>query len=113
MQSNGATTGNADVRYPEDEASLAGRLATARCDQREHCNEVGTGQRFETLYDCVSQVRATMSNELGRYACQGRLSSAGVSDCMSAILADPCGGPRDDLGHLQQCDGAAVCMTSR
>jgi len=113
MQSNGTTTGNADVRYPEDEASLAGRLATARCDQREHCNEVGTGQRFTTLYDCVAQVRTGISSELGRDGCHGVLSSTGVNDCMSAIVADPCNETSDDLGHLQQCRGAAVCMTSR
>ena len=113
MQGNPASPAPADVPYAGGEGTAADRLATARCDHEEHCDHVGAGMPFATLYDCVTRVRAGMRSELDSFGCRGTLASAGVNQCMSTIIEESCQQPRSDLAHLSQCQSTAVCAPSR
>jgi hypothetical protein len=113
MQSSESAASAADFPYAGDEETAADRLATARCDHEEHCEHVGTGLAFATLYECVSRVRASLTAELEDFGCHGTLASAGVEQCMSTIIGESCQQPSNDLAHLSQCRSAAVCATSR
>lgn len=108
-----ATPGVAEPVYAGDEATVAERLATARCDHEEHCGHVGAGRAFATLFDCVAQVRSGMTAELAGYGCPGALASAGVNQCMSTLTVESCQQSLNDLAHLAQCRSTAVCTISR
>ncbi len=86
------------------------RLATARCDQEQTCNNIGAGQKFASREVCMDSLRGNIGNDLNGYKCPSGLDSAAVDRCLSAIQSEECSHPFDTLTRFDKCRTSAICM---
>jgi hypothetical protein len=92
------------------DSSVVDRLAGARCDQEQRCNNVGDGQKFTTREVCMEQMRGSIGNDLNAYNCPRGLDRAGLDRCTMAISSEECGHPFDTLMRRDKCRDAAICL---
>ena len=47
--------------------TVVDKLATARCDQEQGCNNIGPGAKFASRDVCLNQIRGSIGNDLNAY----------------------------------------------
>jgi hypothetical protein len=92
------------------DTAVVDRLAAARCDQEQGCNNVGPGAKFASRGVCVDQVHGRIANDLNSYNCPRGLDSNGVDRCMAAIKSEECSHPFDTLTRYDKCRTGALCL---
>jgi len=102
----------AGVTAPQGEADMTvvDRLASARCEQEQSCNNIGPGAKFASLSVCREQVHGGLANDLNAYKCPRGLDSVGVDRCMAAIKSEECNHPFDTLTRYDKCRSGALCL---
>lgn len=100
------------VTAPQKGADLAivDRLAEARCDQEQGCNNIGPGAKFASRSVCTEQIHGSIANDLNAYNCPRGLNREGVDRCMAAIKSEECSHPFDTLTRYDKCRTGALCM---
>ena len=86
------------------------KLAAARCDQEQSCNNIGSGAKFVSRAVCMDQLRGDIGNELNAYNCPHGLDSAAVDRCMMAIKGEACSTPFDTLSRRDKCRTSSMCI---
>lgn len=90
--------------------TVVDKLATARCDQEQGCNNIGPGAKFASRDVCLNQIRGSIGNDLNAYNCPRGLDSDAVDRCMMAIKSEECSHPFDTLTRFDKCRVGAICM---
>jgi hypothetical protein len=90
--------------------TVVNRLATARCDQEQGCNNVGPGAKFASRDVCLDQIRGSIGNDLNAYKCPRGLDSDAIDRCMMAIKSEECSHPFDTLQRFDKCRSGAICI---
>ena len=90
--------------------TVVDKLATARCDQEQGCNNIGSGAKFASRDVCLDQIRGSIGNDLNGYKCQRGLDSDAIDHCMMAIKGEECSHPFDTLMRLDKCRSGSICM---
>jgi hypothetical protein len=90
--------------------AVVDRLAAARCDQEQGCNNVGPGDKYASRNVCMEQIHGSIANDLNAYKCPRGLDSDGVNRCMAAIQSEECNHPFDTLTRYDKCRTGALCM---
>jgi hypothetical protein len=117
----GANQGPAVTGTPESQAGVPSsqksadkevvdRLAAARCDQEQGCQNVGPGAKYASRGVCIDQLRGSIGNDLNAYNCPHGLARDGVDRCMAAIQSEECNHPFDTLTRFDKCRTGAICM---
>jgi hypothetical protein len=95
----------------EVDASIVDRLANARCDREQACNNVGDGRKYASRHVCVEQLHGSLSNDLNSYQCPSGIDGRAVDQCLSAIGNEECGAhPVEAITRIDKCRSAAMCM---
>ena len=89
---------------------IANRLATARCERAQACNDIGAGKTFVSRDLCMQEVRGRIANDLTSYSCPHGVDSSAVDRCATAIDGESCGHSRDNLAHVSDCKTDALCL---
>jgi hypothetical protein len=106
---------------PESQATLTSasnidrfvvdRMAGARCDQEQRCNNVGNGQKYASRQVCMDQQRGTLANDLNAYECPHGIDENALNRCMAAISTEQCGNPFDTVvRRYDKCRNGALCI---
>ena len=90
--------------------SVVNKLATARCDQEQGCNNVGPGAKFASRDVCLDQLRGSIGNDLNAYNCPRGLDSDATDRCLTAIKTEECSHPFDTLQRFDKCRSGAICI---
>jgi len=96
-------------RQPVVDSVTVNRLATARCDREQACNNVGAGQKYATHDVCLDEMRGKLANEMNSYTCPGGFDRVGLQACVSAIQTEECGNPLDTIERIDKCRKDALC----
>jgi hypothetical protein len=92
------------------DTAVVDRLAAARCDQEQGCNNIGPRAKFASRATCSEQLRGSIANDLNTYSCPRGLDSDGVDRCMAAIKSEECNHPFDTLTRYDKCRTGALCL---
>jgi Family of unknown function (DUF6184) len=92
------------------DSAVVGRLATARCDREQTCNNVGAGQKYVSRENCMDQMRGSLANDLNAYECPRGIDEERLDRCMAAIRNEECGHPLDTIGRMDKCRTGSLCM---
>jgi hypothetical protein len=90
--------------------TVVDRLAAARCDQEQSCNNIGPGAKFASRSVCMEQIHGHIANDLNAYNCPRGLDSDGVDRCMAAVKSEECNHPFDTLTRYDKCRTGALCL---
>jgi hypothetical protein len=91
--------------------AIVDRLASARCDREQSCDNVGDGKKFASRHVCMEQLRGSIGNDLNAYQCPSGINQSAVTYCVSAISAEECGAhPVETITRIDKCRSGAMCM---
>jgi hypothetical protein len=120
-QSSGARTPETPVAGSEAPAGVtqaqnavdervADKLASARCDREQKCDQIGQGRKYATREVCQTQLRSDTMSDLNAKNCPRGLDQGAVDHCLSAIQAEPCTLSVDTFARIADCRAGAICM---
>lgn len=92
-------------------ASTANKLAEARCEREQRCNNVGEGRKYASQATCVNAVASEWREELDDYDCPGGTVQGALDHCLSEIRSEGCASPVASLERIVDCDTHEVCRT--
>lgn len=93
-------------------ASTANKLAEARCEREQRCNNVGEGRKYASQAKCLSAVASEWKEELDDYACPGGTVQGALDHCLSEIRSEGCESPLASLERIVDCDAHEVCRNA-
>ena len=101
-----------DVTEAQNRAdqSVVAKLAAARCDHEQKCNNIGQGQKYTSREMCKQQLASSTSNDLNATSCPRGLDQDAVNRCMNAISNEQCSVSIDTLSRMADCRTDALCM---
>ena len=104
--------GVTSTQAPGVDASIVDRLASARCDREQSCDNIGDGRKYASRRICMEQLRGRIGNDLNSYQCPGGIDDAAVTHCVAAIDEEQCGAhPIEALTRIDKCRSGAMCIT--
>lgn len=89
---------------------VVAKLASARCDHEQKCNNIGQGQKYATLDVCEAQLESATTSDLNAQSCARGLDENAIDRCISAIGAEQCSLSLDTLSRMTDCRTGALCM---
>ena len=93
------------------DSNIVERLAAARCDREQSCNNVGVPHaKYASRGACLAAMRGDMAPDLNGYDCPGGIDQAGLDRCMAAIHDEGCGHPLDTLSRFDRCRTSSLCL---
>jgi hypothetical protein len=93
------------------DASVVGRLSSARCDREAACGNVGDGKSYASRQVCMDKLRGDTANDINSYQCPRGVDDAAVQDCLRAIGGEECGAhPIEAITRMDKCRSGAMCM---
>ncbi|MDP9000236.1 MAG: DUF6184 family natural product biosynthesis lipoprotein [Myxococcota bacterium] len=92
------------------DSAIVGKLAAARCDREQTCNNVGAGQKYASRDVCMDQMRGGLANDLNSYECPKGIDEAQLDKCMNGIRSEECSHPLDTISRMEKCRTGALCM---
>jgi hypothetical protein len=108
-QPMGAT--NAQALGPTVDPGVVDRLANARCDREQTCDNVGDGRKYASRHVCMDQQKGSIANDLNSFQCPRGIDGAAVQQCLSAIGGEECGAhPVEAITRMDRCRNGAMCM---
>jgi hypothetical protein len=86
------------------------RLAYARCDHEQMCNNIGNGRKYATRDVCMDQVRGNANNDLNAYNCPRGINRGAFNACISALRSGQCNFSLDTISRENDCRSGTLCM---
>jgi hypothetical protein len=86
------------------------RIADARCDHEQKCNNVGKGQKYGSRDDCKHKLESDTSKDLNATSCPKGLDQDALNRCVNAINNEECSVSLDTLSRMADCRTGAICM---
>ena len=84
------------------------RLAGARCDRAEACNQLGEGKKYADRNACMNEAGQNARSTLRADQC-ARIDQSKLSSCLNDIKAQGCDSPLDALDTITSCTRANIC----
>jgi hypothetical protein len=87
------------------------RIADARCDHEQKCNNIGQGQKYGSRDDCKKDMTSSTSGELNATSCPKGLDQDALNRCLGAINNETCSAVSlDMLARIADCRTGSICM---
>lgn len=106
---------NANLENPVDAVSSMSavrKIAGARCDREERCNNIGDGEKYASQDVCVEEIREEWREDLNARECPGGIHDAQLEECLNDIRSEDCNSPFDTLARVTSCTAASICDDS-
>jgi hypothetical protein len=86
------------------------RIADARCDFEQSCNNVGPNEGYASRENCQTRQRGDLAGDLRSDKCPGGVDERQVDACVAQIHGERCGNVLDTVGRLTACRTSALCL---
>jgi len=86
------------------------RIADARCDHEQKCNNIGPKQTYASREDCKQKLLSDTSSDLNAKSCPRGLDQDALNRCVNAINNEQCSVSLDTLSRMADCRSGAICM---
>ena len=96
-------------RHDANDGSIE-KLAAAKCEREQRCDNVGQGKKFGTRQACIDENRSSNRSDLRSNECPGGIDQRQLDKCLAEIKAEHCGNALDKISRLTACRDAALCM---
>lgn len=95
-------------------AEAANRVAAARCEREQKCENIGPEKRHASVEQCLSSVHEGMDRELGGDEdCKKGVLMSDLEQCLSETREQDCSGPAEAInaiGRAKQCSSSDLCL---
>lgn len=90
-------------------------ISQTGCDRFDSCGEIGSGQRYETYSECVSELESTFYDLWPAEQCEaGQMNDSTYNTCRERAQNFPCdSGILDQLSFANSCGAGDVCIDPR
>jgi hypothetical protein len=105
-----AASGTGVTNAQNADSAIVGKLAAARCDREQSCNNVGAGAKFVSRDVCMDDMRGSLANDLNTYNCPRGIDEGQLDRCMTAIRNEECGHPLDTITRMDKCRTGTLCL---
>lgn len=110
----GGTRRNAEPYTPskpdlDDPHHPANRLATAACDRKLECDQVGVGRAYATRQACLSAAVQQAQQDLGRANCNNGMADGRLSECIHSVRRGACSTDFVMADRFLECRGDHLC----
>jgi hypothetical protein len=105
-----AVSGTGVTSAQTADSAIVSKLAAARCDREQTCDDVGAGKKYVSRDVCMDQMRGSLANDLNAYDCPRGIDESQLDRCMTAIRSEECSHPLDTLSRMEKCRTGALCM---
>lgn len=85
------------------------QAAQRQCRFAQRCGNIGPGQTFATLQECLTDARADWLNTWPTDRCDGRINGDALNVCLVAIDNTQCNNFFDLVNTLSKCQSSDVC----
>ncbi len=89
------------------DAREGGALRNCRFEQR--CGNIGSGQNYASLEECLVDKRADFQNLWPTDRCDGRINGETLNVCFQAIENTQCNNLIDLFATFSKCEASDVC----
>lgn len=84
-------------------------ITSARCNREQACNNIGPGQRYDTVDVCTRELDHDTRSTIGADKCPNGVSDNELSSCLNDIRNERCGNPIDTVERVGACRKAKLC----
>jgi hypothetical protein len=105
-----AVPGTGVTSAQKADSAVVGKLAAARCDREQGCNNIGARQKYLSREVCMEQMRGSLANDLNAYECPRGIDEGRLDRCLTAIRSEECSHPLDTLTRMDKCRTGSLCM---
>jgi hypothetical protein len=113
---SGVTNAQPTTRAPANSAGIAvvpplvvDQFAEAWCNQQRGCDRVGTGRRYSAFFECMTQMRGAVRDDLTGFNCSHGIDATRTQPCMAEIEREDCTHDLVTLMSLADCRGEVLC----
>jgi hypothetical protein len=113
---SGVTNAQPATRLPANSAGIAAvpppivdQIAEAWCNQQRACDRVGTGRRYSAFFECMTQMREAVRDDLTGFNCPRGIDATRTQPCMAEIEREDCTHDLVTLMSLADCRGEVLC----
>lgn len=104
--SNGTRTTSAEYRG----VHAVRRIAEARCDRAQACNDVGSGHKYADRDACVRDMSRDARKTLDDEACEKKgIDERRLNECIKDIRNEACDNPFDSIERAAACRRGELC----
>jgi hypothetical protein len=89
--------------------SAAAAIAHARCNREHACNNIGAGQKFETIEACTTELGHNERATLRAEECPRGVSNNALNQCLENVHNEHCGNPVDSVNRIASCSRVELC----
>jgi hypothetical protein len=100
--------GPVDKKTAANDPSIQ-RLATARCDREQTCNNIGVDKKWATRDACMSDLSEDLVDELNMDECPGGIVQKELDECLAEIKNESCNNPIDKIERFAACRESDLC----
>src|SRR5512139_2832275 len=90
-------------------ADAINRIAEARCEREQRCNNVGSDRKYKDGSECRSKMQADLSDDLSSDECRGGIDGKELNECLAEIREYDCNNPLDRLETAAACRESDLC----
>jgi hypothetical protein len=106
-ESQPATTTTTGAQVANEDAIQ--RIADARCNREEACNNIGSGKQYDNRDACTRELSHNARADLRPENC-GALDPNRLDQCLKDIRDEKCGNPLDKVVRLASCRQHELCL---
>jgi hypothetical protein len=92
------------------DAEVVERIAGARCDRSQSCDQIGTGATYHDRTDCMNHMRTLVSQDLNEARCPAGMGEIGVSRCVKSLQLAECDMPGQVYSTTSHCRLNLMCL---
>jgi hypothetical protein len=83
--------------------------AQRTCAYEQRCGNIGSGQRYATPAECVTDKRADFQNTWPTDRCDGKINGEAFESCLKSIDNTRCNDFLDIINTVSKCSSLSVC----
>ncbi|HEV8246317.1 MAG TPA: DUF6184 family natural product biosynthesis lipoprotein [Polyangiaceae bacterium] len=87
----------------------AERIATARCDREQRCNQIGAGAKYSSRQHCMNVMGPKAADDVGD--CRLGVDQKDLRECLDVISNEDCNAPLGELDRVIQCQADNLCLS--
>lgn len=86
------------------------RLASAKCDRQQRCNNVGPGEAYESRAQCEVVMRGKLTDDIHYRDCRGGIDDENLEECVDALREESCVNVFEKVSSHAKCRVSKLCF---
>ena len=85
------------------------RIAAARCDHEDRCNNIGADEKYSSRNDCMNDMAPEARDAMDD--CRYGVDEKDLRECVSALSNEECNAPLQNMKSFKECETDNLCLT--